>query len=327
MISNILALGHASDGSRLARASSFLDPLPDIYHRGERYQNAASSTPSHCKTYATLYSTTAPEIKSPPPHHTHRSTLDSPESPKYISVPQSLQPHAIHHPYIKGILPVPRPIFRQTSLPNSSRKASPTYLAAVTPEPKPTKQPPLDPLTAWKTEQAASRRRNLREGLLELHTRKQTSDAERTARSRKRQREHERLIAMPMREDERLTAPTILSNQLPSAAALSDPHRTARVAASRANVAAHEAARKEQRREDLHELYVNAGKFITSEAQLEAEVERVFEDRTKFVNQETRGENIWHLGEPATLAQKMGEAEAGVRMWMRRGGRGWGGTG
>lgn len=120
-------------------------------------------------------------------------------------------------------------------------------------------------------------------------------------------------MAMPMREDERLTAPSILSSQLPSTRRLLDPNRAARIAAARANMAAHEAARKEQRREDLHELYVNAGTFITNEAQLDAVVDRVFEDKKQFQNDASAGENIWHLGEPQTVAQRMQQAEAGGR--------------
>jgi len=116
-----------------------------------------------------------------------------------------------------------------------------------------------------------------------------------------------------MREDERLTAPSILSSQLPSASRLLDRNRSARIAAARANVAAHEAARKEQRREDLHELYVNAGTFITNEAQLDAVVDRVFEDQKQFQNDTGMGENIWHLGEPQTVAERLGQAEAGGR--------------
>lgn len=255
-------------------------------------------------------------LSRPTPRHLSTPTAQPsipPESPKYISVPQSLQPDAFHHPYIKGILPIPRAIFPASSLPNASHKASPTYLAAVTPEPKTSKPPPRDALTAWKTQQAASRRRNLREGLLELHARKRTLDAARTARSLSKQREHQRLVAMPMREDERLTAPSILSSQLPSAVRNLDPDRAARVAAARANVAAHEGARKEQRREDLHDLYVNAATFITNEAQLDAVVDRVFEDKKQFQNDTSAGENIWHLGEPQTVAQRLQQAEAGGR--------------
>ena len=116
---------------------------------------------------------------------------------------------------------------------------------------------------------------------------------------------------MPIPEDERLTAPTVLSSQLPSARRVLDPNRDERVAAARANVAAQEADRKERRKEDLHTLYVNAGTFITNEAQLEAVVERVFEDQLQFETDETRGENIWHKGLPPTVEERMREAEAG----------------
>lgn len=118
---------------------------------------------------------------------------------------------------------------------------------------------------------------------------------------------------MPMREDERLTAPTILSSQLPSSNHALDPNRDARVAAMKANVVAKEAGRRERRKEDLHSLYMTSGTFMTNEAQLNAVVDKVFDDREQFKTDNFYGENIWSTGEPPTMAKRLQEAEAGGR--------------
>ena len=59
----------------------------------------------------------------------------------------------------------------------------------------------------------------------------------------KRQREHERPVAMLVREDERLTSPTAVSSYLTSARKVLVPNRSEHVGAARANIAAHEAER------------------------------------------------------------------------------------
>ena len=107
-----------------------------------------------------------------------------------------------------------------------------------------------------------------------------------------------------MREDERLTSPTNLSSQLPSNIRVTDPDRSARIARGRANFAAHEARRAEIRRDYLHTLYMNAGDFITDRARANALVASEFDDKTKFSNGRTYGENIWHTGYPKTIAER-----------------------
>lgn len=152
---------------------------------------------------------------------------------------------------------------------------------------------------------AASRRRNLREGLTELLQRKKTAEQVRAAQTSRRQREHERLVAMPIREDERLTSPTILTSQLPSRIQITDPDRSERVAHGRANAAAHEARRIENRRDDLHTLYMNAGEFITDRQQALALIEKAFDDVEQFQNGSSQGENVWHTGYPKTVAERL----------------------
>ncbi|KAL8794387.1 MAG: hypothetical protein Q9195_003085 [Heterodermia aff. obscurata] len=263
-------------------------------------------------------STTAPALASIPP-----------ESPKFVDVPKSLQPSAIKLREMKGILPVPRKIFPHVPSPSDIDKTSPAYLLAVTPEPKPKPEgapPPFtDPTTAaftsWKARLAEARRRNLREGLIELSHRKKVSDGIRNQRSKRKVQERERLVAAPMREDERLTNPTILQSQLPvrlrrggKPQALPNPDGWERILDARARAVEHLERRKEERRDDLHTLYMNANRFITSEAQLNAVVERVFDDQEQFKNSYYRGENVWNLGYQVTVAEMLDYSRRGSRL-------------
>ena len=158
----------------------------------------------------------------------------------------------------------------------------------------------------WKACQAASRRRNLREGLVELRHRKRLSDRQLAARSAYRRAEHERLIRQPEREDERLTNPTVTQAlRPPKTEILQDPDHEARLAEKQARVAAIEAEKVEERRNALHSLYMNARGFITTEAQLRAEVDRVFDDLDQWTSAEVQGHNVWNLGTPETVQQML----------------------
>ena len=235
-----------------------------------------------------------------------------PESPKFIEVPRTLQPQAPAKPRIKGTLPVPREIFP----PGSRDKTSSEYLAAVTPESTGKKDLSFkDPSTVeyvtWKARQAANRRRNLREGLVELQHRKRRSDRQLAARSAYRRAEHERLIRQPERDDERLTNPTIIQALQPSKSGiLPDPNHEARIAEMRARVLAKEAEKVEQRRNGLHSLYMNARGFITTEAQLNAEVDRVFDDLDQWSTDAAQGHNVWNQGPPETVQQMLSRSNS-----------------
>lgn len=132
--------------------------------------------------------------------------------------------------------------------------------------------------------------------------------------------ERERLVAMPMREDERLTGPTILQSQLPvrlrrggKPQAIPNPDGLERILAARARAVKHLERRKEERRDDLHTLYMNANQFITNEAHLNAEVERVFDDTEQFRDSYHRGENVWNLGYQVTVAEMLDYSNKGSR--------------
>ncbi|MCJ1413508.1 hypothetical protein MMC19_007614 [Ptychographa xylographoides] len=229
-----------------------------------------------------------------------------PESPKFIDVPQAPQEDACGKPYVKGVLPLPRQIFR----PGKPSKAADNYIAAVTPEPTTSKtynSPAAKALADWKSRQAVVRRRNLREGLVELHQRKVRSDRQLAARSAYKQAEHKRRIREPEREDERLTNPSIIQALKPERVhSLPDPGREARVAQKKARFETKEAKKMEDRRIALHSLYMNARDFIVSEEALNAKVDEVFDDPWFKNNPE---HSIWDReGFPDTVVNMLSDA-------------------
>ena len=232
-----------------------------------------------------------------------------PESPKYISIPQSRQIERFHRPWIKGVLPVPRKIFSRNP---KEDKSSPAYIQATAPAPQVLVKPlPKDPSVAeyiqYTAKQATARRRNLREGLTELHTRKQLMDHEMAKRSTAKQAHNQRLLYAPIRDDERFTATSVPQAIQPSVhSGLPDPNREERVADMRRRTQAQQAAKQEERRNMLHTLYMNARDFITTEAELDKLVDKVFDDQEQFTSPYAVGENIWNLGNPETVEMLLG---------------------
>lgn len=232
-----------------------------------------------------------------------------PESPRFIEIPRLVQPKQRFPPQIKGVLPFPRRIFPRRKK-GELHKASPAYLAAVTPEPLEDRTTRSDDeFVSWKARQSELRRRNLREGLTELRQRKKETDRARTITSAANFRTREKLLYAREREDVRLTNPSVLSNQQPAKIhALSDPNRPARLAVKSQNVADMAAMREETRRNALHTLYVNAGDFITTGEQLDGVIDRAFDDNSQFRSDSSEGVNIWNLGYPETVQQLLRKA-------------------
>jgi hypothetical protein len=147
---------------------------------------------------------------------------------------------------------------------------------------------------------AETRRQNLREGLIELHQRKVRTDRAVAYRSAIKRDNREKRLYAPLREDERLTNPTITAvvRKL-QVGDLPDPNRAERLAAAAARSSAKQQALEEQRRDALHTLYMHARSFITTEAQLDAEIEKVFTAEPFGTNLPT---NIWDaLNSPPTV--------------------------
>ena len=75
---------------------------------------------------------------------------------------------------------------------------------------------------------------------------------------------------------------------------------------ARANVAAHEAKRVDARKEELQSLYTQAGTFVIDEASADKMIEETFENKRQFRNEKgAYGENIWHLGYPITVLERL----------------------
>lgn len=147
---------------------------------------------------------------------------------------------------------------------------------------------------------AEMRRHNLREGLVELHQRKVRTDRVVADRSAIRRENRERRLYAPPREDERLTSPTITAAMRKlQFGDLPDPNRSERLEAAAERVAAKQQSLEEQRRDALHTLYMHARSFITTEDQLDAEIDKVFTE-TPFG--ERKPTNIWDaLDAPPTV--------------------------
>ncbi|KAK1141553.1 hypothetical protein N8T08_008966 [Aspergillus melleus] len=239
------------------------------------------------------------------------SLRSGPESPKYIDIPQVIQEGEIVDRRVKGTLPVPRDLFPA----RRADKPTKAYLDAATP--LPSKEVQIDPndphaqYLGWKRRMAEMRRKNLRQGLTELHRRKKQTDKRIAQESAEKQIQRQAVLDQPDRLDEQLTRPSVIQEMLSNRnAVLPDPTREERLALSRARFEAHNARRQAERDDSLQTLYMSARNFITTEAQLAAEIERVFPEgeNEAWRNDHQQGENIWNLGTPSTL---QGIANAG----------------
>lgn len=238
-----------------------------------------------------------------------------PESPRFIDIPQSVQAEAPYRPWVKGILPVPRKIF--THKPQHQRKVTPEYLAALTSTPAldPTKQKLLETneVVRYKTRQAAHRKRNLLEGLVELHYRHEKKTSAQSARSARRRQENIALRDMPEDESERLMRPSVLQSNTPNYRRVTaDPHRASRLEQKQRNVAMTVEAGKEERQTMLHNLYVNAREFATTDTQVEDALSKAFDTNEHFSTDISTGMNIWNLGVPKNTKQIRTGVDKGV---------------
>ena len=140
----------------------------------------------------------------------------------------------------------------------------------------------------WKSRQSAARRRNLREGLVQLKERQVRTDRGLAAIKARKRAEYEQRINAPEREDEHLTTPSASA----TIKALGLPHVSSRgdIEARRKRYEASEALKREKRRDVLHNLYVNAKDFIVSMDDLDAKIEEEFNKEFYKVNPE---HGIW----------------------------------
>lgn len=223
-----------------------------------------------------------------------------PEAPHYIDVPQTVQEDQPFKRRARGVLPVPREIFPS----RQQDKPSEAYLARATQDPR-EKRAPATELLAWKARMAETRKKHLREGLVELHKRKQNYISRVKARSDAKTSAREIMLSQPEREEDRLTKASILQQMKPIRGVLPNPNREVKLATKKANVEAKAAQKAERRRDSLHSLYMNARNFITTEEALAAEVDGAFPENgpnPDWVNSKGQeSPNVWGLGPPPTV--------------------------
>ncbi|KAI7591103.1 hypothetical protein KC316_g3044 [Hortaea werneckii] len=263
------------------------------------------------------------------PQCAHRSFSSSPkilavgpEHPRYIDVPEPPQQTVPDRKFVKGRLPVPRDVFSGA---RGQDKASEEWLHDHTQPPK-ERSVEKGSREEWKHKMSDMRRRNLREGLTSLRARKDREQRLRSERSTENQRKREALLNRPEREDERLTTPStgldpnLLRQHTPSAAELA-PIR----AAKQANLQAHTTAKRAERLDHLHTLYLNAKTFIVTPQQLDQAVDEAFgtvEDPVRFDGDQqysptafynnsmknAQSQSVWAQGKPERVQDMLNRA-------------------
>lgn len=240
---------------------------------------------------ATSFSTTSAALKFTFP----------PESPRFINVdepPQSSEPRL---PFIKGHLPVPRQVFDKR---DGKRKVSSQFLEASTPLSRREVQglPPISEVEARHREHAAKRRTALGEGIKGLWARKRAADSVRSLRARANKAANKAARWAPEREDDVLTRPSVHWSTAHDTAVQVDPERFEKAEQARAQHAEMLAAKADERRYALSQLYIAARDFIVDEKQLEAAVEVEFrKDKFSEENSNYVGTSIWADGAPVTV--------------------------
>ncbi|OCL03954.1 hypothetical protein AOQ84DRAFT_325091 [Glonium stellatum] len=234
-----------------------------------------------------------------------------PESPKYIEVPRPLQSSYPVKPRVKGVLPVPRDIFQTRS---DKKKGSLEFLNAAAKEPSSTtvRRGPDAERIQWKQRMAEVRRKNLRQGVMELRTRKLAADRIHTAYSRRRQQEHEDLVNRPEREDERLTKPSVSKSIRDFLAGSLHTTPTAeQVEERRLRHEKREQMKEMERKDALHTLYMQARNFIVTEEQLDQMVEKAFgtEENPVGWTHSNRGLSPWEEGMPDTIQSMLSRVQ------------------
>ena len=124
---------------------------------------------------------------------------------------------------------------------------------------------------------AKKRRQNLREGIIELAEKKRQFEDKRARVLSRRVAERQALLDRKEREDVRLTLPSVLST-LKTPENFSDPNRKERLAQKREQLQVRLAEKVEMRRDQLHNLYLNASTFLLTEKQLDQAIEEEFTD-------------------------------------------------
>lgn len=184
---------------------------------------------------------------------------------------------------------------------------------------------------AWKEKMAEARRQNLREGLKSLRYRKTRTESRMRERSLANQASREEALHRPEREDERLTTPsTGLDVQKLLHGGLEDPTREARLAQKARNLELVTSAKRANRMDQLHTLYMNARSFIVTPTQLDAAIDEEFgtadnprqfgdlQNYSSLHNSETgrwssQVTSMWAYGRPASVQDMLDKSNGKAR--------------
>jgi hypothetical protein len=238
-----------------------------------------------------------------------------PESPKWLPVPDVRQPQAIVKKVLKGSLPVPRRIVPKEHM----FKAAPGYLDLSAPEPLIDREIAVDKMgkeagrVTWKKQMATRRRTMLRQGMNELMHRE--SFREVSVKKRKEQRVKTEILAQtaPERLDEELTGQSVPLEirELLDGKGWCEPETPEETAKRKAGHDELLKAKDERRASQVHELYMHAKKFITTEDQLAAEIERTFGPDWRPVTW-GNSKSIWGVGKPMSTGEMLQVHDQGL---------------
>ncbi|PWW71898.1 hypothetical protein C7212DRAFT_366848 [Tuber magnatum] len=201
-----------------------------------------------------------------------------PESPHYIDMPTSPVIRPYRKPPPKGKLPRPRPTAENAE---STLQATPEPLKARQADPAANEE--AKSYIEWKNKMSSMRHRNLREGLSELRKRAMQTAQRRKEALEKRNKERDELLNTAMREDVRLTLPSVLSTLRSKDITVMSRMTPERVEEKTQLRLAKEQKRKEEKLEMLHELYLNAREFLLTEKDLDEAIERTFKPQNALV--------------------------------------------
>lgn len=314
-ISNIVSLDQSLRGGR----SAATDTLPVRPHKHTSPSlNMPPSIPaaplrslSHSTT-TTARSTTASLLRGFSTTPSRRDIEIPPESPRFIPLPDLPQSNEDKKPFPKGHLPVPREIFTRRA--NMAHKLQPNFVADTAPRSKAEHAglPPKSDKDAWKRLMAESRRQALGGGITSLWRRKNTRDKRAKTRADAKAASHLADKTRPDRLDDIYTRGTVTQATL-ATEVVRDPEYEAKQLMSQARTAAVHKSKSEARKDAVQRLYVEAGKFILTEEELTAKVDKVF-DPSYFVELGRQSSNAWYgpmnmweaRGRPLSTSQMFG---------------------
>lgn len=176
---------------------------------------------------------------------------------------------------IKGHLPVPREIFTRRA--NAAHKLQPSFVEDTAPRSKAeiAGLPPKSDKDTWKRMMAESRRQALQSGVSSLWRRKQRRDVRAKTRADAKKAQHLEDQKRPDRLDDVYTRGTVTQATL-NTTVIRDPEYETKQLESQQRTAARLQAQSDARKDALQRLYVEAGRFILTEQELAARVEKLF---------------------------------------------------